>query len=66
MIESIRYTKELPDPDYANYVVSREKCKDFKRLARDFSAYNSLDHILFKDGETPNKEKFFLFSSTSI
>ena len=66
MIESIRYTKELPDPDYANYVVSREECKDFKRLARDFSAYNSLDHILFKDGETPTKEKFFLFSSTSI
>ena len=58
MIESIRYTKELPDNDYANYVVSREECKDFKRLARDFSAYNSLDHILFKDGETPTKEKY--------
>lgn len=28
MIESIRYTKELPDNDYANYVVSREECKD--------------------------------------
>lgn len=36
MIESIRYTKELPDTDYANYIVSREECKDFKRLARDF------------------------------
>lgn len=36
MIESIRYTKELPDNGYANYVVSREECKDFKRLARDF------------------------------
>ena len=58
MIESIRYTNELPDNDYANYVVSREGCKDFKRLARDFSAYNSLDHILFKDGETPTKEKY--------
>ena len=58
MIESIRYTKELPDNDYANYVVSREECKGFKRLARDFSAYNSLDHILFKDGETPTKEKY--------
>ena len=58
MIESNRYTKELPDNDYANYVVSREECKDFKRLARDFSAYNSLDHILFKDGETPTKEKY--------
>lgn len=58
MIESIRYTKELPDNGYANYVVSREECKDFKRLARNFSAYNSLDHILFKDGETPTKEKY--------
>lgn len=58
MIEFIRYTKELPDIDYAKYVVSREECKDFKRLARDFSAYNSLDHILFKDGEIPTKEKY--------
>lgn len=58
MIESIRYTKELPDNDYANYVVSREECKDFKRLARNFSAYDSLDHILLKDGETPTKEKY--------
>ncbi len=58
MIESIRYTKELPDEAYVNYVVSREECKDFKHLARDFSAYNSLDHILFKDGETPTKEKY--------
>lgn len=48
----------LPDTDYPNYVVSREQCKDFKRLARDFSAYNSLDHILFKDDETPTKEKY--------
>jgi hypothetical protein len=58
MIESICYTKELPDENYVNYVVSREECKDFKHQAREFSAYNSLDHILFKDGETPTKEKF--------
>lgn len=58
MIESIRYTRELPDADYIHYVVSREDCKDFKHLARDFSAYNSLDHLLFKDGENPTKEKY--------
>ena len=58
MIESIRYTKYLPDRDYVRYAVSREQCRDFKRLARDFSAYSSLDHILFKDGETPTKEKY--------
>lgn len=58
MIESIRYTKELPDKAYAQYVISREKCKDFKRLASEFSAYGSLDHIFFKDGEVPTKERY--------
>lgn len=60
MIESIGYTKELPDAHYVHYVVSRKECKDFKRLAHDFSAYDNLDHILFKDGETPTKEKYIL------
>lgn len=58
MIESIRYTKELPDDAYASYSIGREVCKDFKRLAREFSAYDSLDHLLFKDGVTPTKEKY--------
>lgn len=58
MIESIRYTKELPDKAYAYYTVGREECKEFKRLAREFSAYDSLDHLLFKDGEIPTKDKF--------
>ena len=58
MVESIWYTKELPDEAYARYTVSREDCKDFKRLAREFSAYKSLDHILFKEGESPTKEKY--------
>lgn len=58
MVESVRYTKELPDEKYAHYTVNREECRDFKRMARDFSFYKSLDHILFKDGETPNKEKY--------
>lgn len=58
MIESIRYTKELPDDAYAGYIVRREACKDFKRIAREFSAYDSLDHLLFKDGATPAKDKY--------
>ena len=58
MIESIRYTQELPDDAYAGYTIGREACKDFKRLAREFSAYDSLDHLLFKDGETPSKDKY--------
>ena len=32
MIESIRYTKELPDEEYAHYVVSREDCRDRKSV----------------------------------
>lgn len=58
MIESIRYTKELPDTEYVNYIVCREDCRDFKQLACDFSDYDSLDYILFKDGEIPTKEKY--------
>ena len=46
MIESIRYTKELPDANYYEYVVSRAECSGFKKLAADFSAYSSLDFIL--------------------
>ena len=58
MIESIRYTKELPDEDYVNYTISRSDCSDFKRIAGEFSHYKSFDHILFKEGEVPSKEKY--------
>lgn len=60
MIESIRYTKELPDNDYCHYVVSRDDCGDFKHLAHEFSFYDNLDHILFNDDEKPKKEKFMV------
>ena len=58
MIESIRYTKELPDEDYHNYVVSRKECTNFKQLAHDFSFYENLDHIIFREGERPTKERY--------
>lgn len=58
MIESIMYTKELPDENYVDYVVTREECREFKRIAHDFSFYSNLDHLLFKGGETPNKDRF--------
>ena len=60
MIESIRYTKELPDENYVNYVISRADCHDFKRLAAEFSYYDNFDYILFEDGEVPTKEKFLM------
>ena len=63
MIESIRYTKELPDKNYVNYVVSRTDCHDFKRLAAEFSYYENFDYILFKDNEVPTKERFLMIKN---
>ena len=45
MIESIRYTKELPDADYYLYTIPKNECGGFKRIAHDFSAYGSLDFL---------------------
>lgn len=58
MIESIRYFKELPDANHIEYTVSRKDCPNFKRLADEFSCYSNLDFILFREGETPGKEKY--------
>jgi len=48
MVESIRYTKELPDKAYWNYVVSRQMCKEksFKQLVHEFSFYGSNEYIV--------------------
>ncbi len=45
MVESIYYTKQLLDKDYYRYVVERNECKDFKRIASNFSFYKNLDFI---------------------
>lgn len=49
MVEAIRYTKTLPDPEYRDYVVSREQCQktSFKGVADEFSDYKSLDFLTF-------------------
>ena len=53
------------DYDFQNSQLSLEEINRrveemlaLKRLAREFSAYDSLDHLLFKDGETPAKDKY--------
>lgn len=51
MIESIRYTKELPDADYYLYTIAKKHCGDFKRIAHDFSAYGSLDFLTDTRGQ---------------
>lgn len=58
MMESLRYTKELPDKDYVNYTVTRLDCRNFKRIANDFCCYDNLDYILLKDKEKPRKERY--------
>ena len=58
MVESIRYTKELPDDKYVNYVVTRTECRNFKRLANEFCVYENLDYIILKQSEKPSKERY--------
>lgn len=45
MVESIRHVKKLPDSNYHQYTVPRDNCKDFKRIAQEFSDYGSLDFL---------------------
>ena len=64
MVESLRYTKELPDNDYWNYSVTRQRCQEekFKHQVHEFSFYGAnLEYIIltFKpaDDETKKQEK---------
>ncbi|WP_348682067.1 hypothetical protein [Duncaniella freteri] len=59
MIESIRYTKCLPDNEYFSYTVTREQCKseDFKNISHSFSHYKSLDHLLLSNNPKESDEK---------
>lgn len=64
MVESLRYTKELPDNNYWTYAVTRQKCKDvsFKRQVHEFSFYGgNLEYIILTiklaDDEPKKQEK---------
>lgn len=48
MVESLRYTKELPDNDYWKYKVTRQRCQDesFKHQVHEFSFYGNLQYII--------------------
>ncbi len=47
-VESIRYTKELPDSNYNSYSVSKTVLKKFKSLTDVFSFYKNLDFLSFR------------------
>lgn len=58
MIESIYYTKTLPDADYQKYIVEKEDCCDFKSRVREFSDYKDLGFILFHLSKKPTKNEY--------
>lgn len=64
MVESLRYTKELPDNDYWKYTVTRQKCQEenFKHQVHEFSFYGAnLEYIILTikpaDDEAKKQEK---------
>lgn len=64
MVESLRYTKELPDNDYWSYTVSRQKCQEekFKHQVHEFSFYGgNLEYLVLTikpaDDETKIQQK---------
>lgn len=59
MIESIRYTKNLPDSHYHEYTISRAACQKngFKSIAQTFSSYGSLDFAVLDLRSTPQEGK---------
>lgn len=57
MVESIRYTKELPDSNYWSYSVLRSECSKFKGLAETFSFYKSFDFALLKENRDPSEQE---------
>ena len=49
MVESLRYTKELPDSDYWTYTVTRQQCQEvrFKHQVHEFSFYGgNLEYLI--------------------
>ena len=65
MVESVFYTKQLPDKDYQSYYVTREECHNFKALARDFSFYESFEHLLISGNKNEKEEKKLLKRQTA-
>lgn len=56
MVDSIRYTKQLPDNEYLSYTVARNVCRHFKKLTSDFSFYPSFDFLLMSSNENEKEE----------
>ena len=60
MVESLRYTKELPDNNYWQYTVTRQKCQEekFKHQVHEFSFYGgSLEYLVLTIKPADDKTK---------
>lgn len=57
MLESIRYTKVLPDEDYCRYSVERDVCNSFKDLVQRFSAYPSLKYLTLTKKDSQQRQE---------
>lgn len=51
MVESLFYTKTLPDSNFTFCSIDLSKAKDFKALKHDYSDYKSNDFLLFNSRE---------------
>jgi len=60
MVESLRYTKELPDNNYWSYTVSRQRCQEekFKHQVHEFSFYGgNLEYLVLTIKPADDKTK---------
>lgn len=56
MLEAYMYIKDIPDPDFVNYTITKDDCINFKCLATDFSKI-SVDHFSLTDKEWEDEIK---------
>lgn len=69
MVESLRYTKELPDNDYRQYTVTRKKCQEerFKHQVHEFSFYSgNLEYLILTIKPADNETKIQVKKDTAI
>lgn len=45
MIESLNYTKALPDTRYFRYTATVQESKQYKKLTNDYSVYGNYEHL---------------------
>lgn len=68
MVESLRYTKELPDNNYWQYTVTRQKCQEekFKHQVHEFSFYGgNLEYLVLTIKPADDETKILQKANTA-